>query len=106
MTSETDRRLLLSIARGAIVAHTSGVEPTLPPLAGALAEPRGAFVSLHAHGDLRGCIGHVEADEPLAQVVSRCAILACSADSRFSPVDSAEVEAMEIEVSVLGRSRR
>jgi uncharacterized protein len=102
MTSDADRRVLLSIARDSIVAHTHGHVLSLAALAGALAECRGAFVSLHARRELRGCIGHLEADEPLAAVVSRCAVLACSADSRFSPVTSLEVAALEIELSLLG----
>jgi len=102
MTSEADRRALLSLARHAIVAHTSGRTPSAEGLAGALVERRGAFVSLHARGELRGCIGHVEPDEPLASVVTRCAVLACSADSRFPPVTAAEVAVIEIELSLLG----
>lgn len=97
-----DRQQLLSIARGAIAAHTSGRAPTSLPLIGLLAERRGAFVSLHAGGELRGCIGHVEQDEPLGSVVCRCAILACSEDPRFRAVTSREVAELEIELSVLG----
>jgi uncharacterized protein len=97
-----DRQHLLSIAREAIVAHTSGHAASAPPTVGALAERRGAFVSLHAGGELRGCIGHVEPDEPLGSVVSRCAVLACSEDPRFRAVTSREVAELEIELSVLG----
>jgi AmmeMemoRadiSam system protein A len=103
MTSEVDRRALLSIARAAIVAHTSGLvlSPTAAPT-GALAVCRGAFVTLHTRGELRGCIGHLEADEPVAAVVSRCAVLACSADSRFAAVSAGEVAALQVELSLLG----
>ena len=103
MTSEADRRALLSIARAAIVAHTSGLVPS-PAAApsGALALCRGAFVTLHTRGELRGCIGHVEADEPVAAVVSRCAVLACSADNRFAAVSAGEVGLLQIELSLLG----
>lgn len=102
MTSDADRRVLLSIARDAIVAHTNGQVHSPAAVGGAFAERRGAFVSLHSRGELRGCIGHVEPDEPLAAVVSRCAVLACSADGRFPPVSSSEVAALEIELSLLG----
>jgi AmmeMemoRadiSam system protein A len=103
VTSEADRRALLSIARAAIVAHTTGLVPS-PAAApgGALTVCRGAFVTLHARGELRGCIGHVEADEPVTAVVSRCAILACSADNRFAAVSAEEVALLQIEVSLLG----
>jgi AmmeMemoRadiSam system protein A len=96
VTSEADRRALLSIARAAIAAHTSGLVPS------PAAASRGAFVTLHMRGELRGCIGHVEADEPLAAVVSRCAVLACSADNRFAAVSAGEVALIQIELSLLG----
>jgi AmmeMemoRadiSam system protein A len=103
VTNETDRRALLSIARAAIVAHTSGLVPSPAAAASdALAVCRGAFVTLHTRGELRGCIGHVEADEPVASVVSRCAILACSADNRFAAVSVEEVALLQIELSLLG----
>jgi AmmeMemoRadiSam system protein A len=62
----------------------------------------GAFVTLHQRGDLRGCIGHVEATEPLGPVIVRCAVAACSADPRFPPVRAAELPHIDIELSLLG----
>lgn len=102
MTSEADRQLLLRIAHEAIAGHVSGVAP-------ATADPNemsrrlgGAFVTLHKGSDLRGCIGHIEADEPLPQVVARCAVEACSSDPRFPPVTAAELPEIQIELSLLG----
>ena len=89
MTSDTDRRLLLQLAREAIAAHVLG---TAPPIAGSssiLSQPGGAFVTLHRDGDLRGCIGHIEATESIGRVVPRCAVSACSADPRFPAVTAA-----------------
>ena len=83
MTSDADRALLLQLARDAIVAHVGAAPPPAPSLADVCARLGGAFVSLHNRGDLRGCIGHIEANEPLARVVSRCAVAACSTDPRF-----------------------
>jgi AmmeMemoRadiSam system protein A len=62
----------------------------------------GAFVTLHEHGELRGCIGHIEADQPIADVVRRCAASACSSDPRFPAVTPAELGDIEIELSILG----
>jgi AmmeMemoRadiSam system protein A len=102
MTSAEDRALLIQIAREAIAAHvTSGSRPDRP-LAGTLANLGGAFVSLHKDRDLRGCIGHVEADEPLGIVVPRCALAAATEDPRFPPVVAAELPDLEIELSLLG----
>jgi len=53
-------------------------------------------------GDLRGCIGHVEATDPIGQVIVRCAVAACSADPRFPPVTTAELPQIDIELSLLG----
>jgi AmmeMemoRadiSam system protein A len=101
-TAATDRRELLRIARESVLAHVERrVMPPLPT-AGELTRRAGAFVTLHQHGRLRGCIGHVEADQPLAQVVSRCAVAACSSDPRFPAVTEPEVSQVDIEVSVLG----
>jgi AmmeMemoRadiSam system protein A len=98
---ETDRQLLLQLAREALTAQVNGVP--LPPISTleVLARSVGAFVTLHCRGDLRGCIGHVEADEPLGRVIQRCAVAAGSADPRFSPVVVAELADIEIELSIL-----
>jgi AmmeMemoRadiSam system protein A len=102
MTSEADRKALLRIARDAVAARVHG-RPVIPPSAnGDLARPAGAFVTLHNHGELRGCIGHVEPNQPLAQVVSQCAVAACSADPRFPRITASELLDVEIELSVLG----
>jgi AmmeMemoRadiSam system protein A len=59
-------------------------------------------VTIHRGGQLRGCIGHLEANRPLLQAVRECAVAACSADPRFPPVSAVELAGLEIEVSVLG----
>jgi uncharacterized protein len=105
MTSAQDRGLLLAVARRAIEAHVAGVEAAPPPvetLSGAAAVPGGAFVSLHSHGELRGCIGHIESNEPLGRVIARCAVAACSADPRFPPIAAGELADLDIELSLLG----
>jgi AmmeMemoRadiSam system protein A len=102
MTPEADRLALLQLARDAIVAHVTGSAVRRAPGSAALDRPGAAFVTLHRHGELRGCIGHIEQDEPLGRVVVRCAVGACSADPRFPPVGALELDALEIELSVLG----
>jgi AmmeMemoRadiSam system protein A len=102
MTSEEDRQRLLQIARGAIAAHVNRVTVVNVSASPGLERPAGAFVSLHLHGELRGCIGHLEADRSLLRVVRECAVAACSADPRFPPVSAVELAGLEIEVSLLG----
>ena len=102
MTSEHDRTWLLALARDAIAAHTSDrqlVTATSAPIA---ERTGGAFVTIHKRGELRGCIGYIEADQPLGRVVPRCAVAAASTDPRFPPVSLAEVSDLEIEISLLG----
>ena len=102
MTNEHERAWLLALARDAIVAYASDHE-----LVSSTSEPvgrreGGAFVTLHKHGELRGCIGHIEADQALGQVVPRCAVAAASTDPRFPAVSLAEIPELEIEISLLG----
>ena len=102
MTSIHDRQLLLRIAREAIAAHIGGMPAHVPGAVDILARPGGAFVTLHKHGDLRGCIGHIEPNEPLGTVVPRCAVAACSSDPRFPPLAPDELDTIDIEISLLG----
>jgi len=102
VTSDHDRRLLLRIAREAIEAFVSGTPAHVAGDAGVLSRPGGAFVTLHKGGDLRGCIGHIEPTEPLGVVVPRCAVAACSTDPRFPPLAPDELNAIDIEISLLG----
>ncbi|MBO4673947.1 MAG: AmmeMemoRadiSam system protein B [Bacteroidaceae bacterium] len=66
----------------------------------------GAFVSLHEHGHLRGCIGHFGEDVPLHEIVAEMARAAAFEDPRFSPVRHEELEDINIEISVLTPMRR
>ena len=104
MTAAADRRLLLQLAREAIGTHLNPqFESAIrSPQSAILARPGGAFVTLHKRGDLRGCIGHIEPTEPLGLVVPRCAVAACSSDPRFPPVTAGELDAIDIEISLLG----
>src|SRR5277367_3182072 len=100
--SETDRRSLLALARRAIAEAVSLQEPGGSiPGNGILAEKRGVFVTLHARGRLRGCIGVVEPFEPLGESIPRCAANAALRDPRFSPVRVEELPEIEIELSLL-----
>jgi AmmeMemoRadiSam system protein A len=102
MFTDDERHTLLRIARHAI-GHGLGLireEPVLP-VRGALGEPAAAFVTLHLDGELRGCIGYVEALEPLAATVSEVAVRAAFHDPRFPPLTEGEFGKVVIEVSVL-----
>ena len=66
----------------------------------------GAFVSLHKHGRLRGCIGHFGEDVPLHEIVAEMARAAAFEDPRFMPVTADELSDIDIEISVLTPMRR
>jgi len=93
-------RRLLAHAREAIRAHLAGEAGPEGPAG----EPRRAvFVTLRRRSDgvLRGCIGHVEAQDPLSAAVARAAVLAATRDPRFPPVEADELAGLRVEVSVL-----
>ena len=102
LTAE-ERRLLLALARDAIAAHLSSTPLTLPEVAPALRRPGAAFVTLRSRGDdeLRGCIGTLEAREPLVEAVRRMAIAAATQDLRFVCVRLEELPSLAVEISIL-----
>ena len=102
MIEPADRERLLQLARDAIAAHLAGL-PVPVAIWSPITERRaGVFVSLHKGRALRGCIGHVEPDQPLSRAIPNAAIAASSADPRFAPMTSAELADVQIELSILG----
>ena len=102
--TEDERARLAAIARAAVVAAVRGrsYAPPEEALTGALALPGAAFVSLHsAGGELRGCIGSIEARRPLGLDVAENACAAVTRDTRFEPVEEAELASIEIDLSLL-----
>ncbi len=101
------QQVLLKLARDTIEQWvTSRTLPELPDDAPIFREPRAVFVTLHQHGQLRGCIGTLEAREPLAAAVRSSAVSAATQDPRFPPVSPDELSNLEIEVSVLSPLRK
>ena len=103
MLSQEDRRTLLALARETVAAAARGdALPELKEPGGALREKGAAFVTLRSpDGDLRGCIGHLEAVEPLWESVREMAEAAALRDPRFNPVRPEEAGRLHIEISVL-----
>lgn len=102
MTTETDRGLiLLPLARGAI-AEALGRHYPLPRFDEPwLTEPGASFVTLTRDGELRGCIGSLEARRPLVEDVRANAVNAAFRDPRFPPLSSREFSDIRVEVSLL-----
>jgi uncharacterized protein len=100
--SEAERRSALQLARTAVVEAVSNRElPNPIPRDGIFAERRGVFVTLHVRGHLQGCIGVVEANEPLGEAIVRCATSAALEDSRFAPMHVGQLADLDIEISLL-----
>ncbi len=98
---------LLTLARAAIAAYLeSGEIPTYTTDDPVLARRAGAFVTLKMNGELRGCIGHTWADQPLYRVVQRMAVAAATGDPRFPSLTPAELANTTTELSVLSPFRR
>ncbi len=100
----SDQLLLLGIARDAIERAVGAKgEPRVDEgsITPALMEPAAAFVTLHEHGQLRGCIGLMRFDEPVWINVREAAVSAALNDPRFMPLDRSELPDVELEVSVL-----
>ena len=66
-----------------------------------LREPGASFVTLRLDGELRGCIGSIDARRPLGEDVARNAQAAAYRDPRFPPVSAGELPRLQVEVSVL-----
>ncbi len=102
--SPEERAILLKLARQAIEKGVCG-EPLpaldLLSLPLRLREKGATFVTLTNRGDLRGCIGTLEASQPLAEDVREHAIAAALHDYRFPPVAPAELPDIRIEISRL-----
>jgi AmmeMemoRadiSam system protein A len=110
MLSPDEKRTLITIARGSISAALSlpgaGGRPVEEPAGGALATACGAFVTLHIGGELRGCIGYIESEEPLSKIVSEVAVKAALEDPRFPPLTPAEYPRISVEISVLSPPKK
>jgi len=105
--SEDEKRTLKEIVLTSIKDSLNG-KPIAehPSLTATLRQKCGAFVSLHKHGRLRGCIGHFGEDVPLHEIVAEMARAAAFEDPRFMPVTADELSDIDIEISVLTPMRR
>lgn len=103
--TKEERLQLLRLARQAIEAAANRRPP--PPINPAefsprLFEPGATFITLYdENGDLRGCIGALEAYQPLVEDVREHAAAAAMLDYRFPPVRPEEVPGLRIEISRL-----
>ena len=91
---------LLTLARNAIAGHF-GLPHSPAADCPELREMGATFVTLTQHGNLRGCIGSLEAWRPLARDVQENALAAAFRDPRFEPLSADELPFTRVEVSLL-----
>ena len=72
-----------------------------PPHPAELAEARTCFVTLRQAGELRGCMGSLQANSPLAESVALNAFGSAFEDPRFPPLPGRALASLDIEISVL-----
>ena len=104
--SPEERTLLLRLVHQTIAGALRGERaPAGPAPLPHLDEPRGAFVTLHLEGQLRGCVGFVQPAHGLYETVIQAALNAAFHDPRFLPVSEEEAPGLQVEISVLSPAR-
>ena len=107
MLTPQSRASFLAIARASVEAAARGVEPAGPaPDDPALHRPGAAFVTIRVGGELRGCIGHVSAEQPLWISIREMAAAAATRDERFDSIRPEDLPDVKLEISVLSPRRR
>lgn len=105
--TEEERQYLLEVAeqsiRHGLVQHQP---PKLHPerYPHTLQEAGACFVTLHRHGQLRGCIGSLSARRPLIEDVAHNAWAAAFADPRFPPLQADEIAGLDLHISIVGKA--
>lgn len=98
------RATLMAVARGSIehgLAHGRPLQVTPSEYHRDLKAVRASFVTLQIRGQLRGCIGHLEAVQPVVVDVAENAFAAAFGDPRFNPLTEAEWPDVDVHLSLL-----
>lgn len=104
--SKQEQQTCLQVARDSIMhglQHGSPLDVVTINYAPNLQQHLACFVTLHKHGQLRGCIGALEAYQPLINDVAEHAYAAAFQDPRFTTLQQNEYEQITIDISVLGK---
>ena len=102
MLNKEQKNKLLEIARSSIETFLkTGKKLEVKVADPVLSQKMGAFVTLHKHGQLRGCIGNMVGEGPLYLTVRDMAVEAATGDPRFAPVTAEELKDIDLEISAL-----
>jgi uncharacterized protein len=102
-TTPDDQARLLALARRALEARVRRGDS--PAIDVPLEVASGAFVTILHAGELRGCLGRLNANQPLAQLVVELARSVADSDPRFDPVRLEELANITFEISVITPER-
>jgi len=95
---------LLAIARRSIengIGAARAPDIDLDTCDASLKAPAAVFTTLTRNGALRGCVGSLQASDPLARAVATSAYNAAFRDRRFEPLAANEIASVRIEISIL-----
>jgi hypothetical protein len=101
-TAPDKGRLLTALARRSIAARF-GLTLQRPALPEWLFQPGATFVTLTQGGQLRGCMGTLEAQRPLAEDLEHNALASAFGDPRFPALSEGELARTRVEVSILSK---
>ncbi len=102
--SNQARNTLLQVADASIrhgLLHSKPMQVNPKNHLDSLQSIRASFVTLQKQGDLRGCIGHLDAFQPLVVDIAENAYAAAFQDPRFPPLSNSEIDSLEIHISIL-----
>jgi AmmeMemoRadiSam system protein A len=100
-----DQHRLIDLAQRALEARVRQLE--FPEIDGTLVPDvrSGAFVSIFHDGELRGCLGRLNSQLPIARLVAQLAQAVADSDPRFQRVTPHELDGIDLEISVLTPER-
>ena len=100
--NDDEKKFLLKLTRQTIFDFLHNKEPEEREFFSEnLKTPTGAFVTLHKHKELRGCIGYVSGFKPAQQAIADLAVSAAFNDPRFPPLTGDEFPEIDLEISIL-----
>lgn len=104
---EAQQEELIDLAKAAITSYTTtGKIPKYNTEDPAYLRKTGIFVTLRQNGELRGCIGRLQPDIPLYRILQEMAVAAATADPRFPPIRTEEIEQLSFKIAVLSPMQR
>lgn len=104
-----EQEVCLQVAKKSIkygLLHRTPLQLNLSEYSDVLQQELSSFVTLHKNGKLRGCIGALEAYQPLIKDISQHAYAAAFQDPRFPALQDNEYDQIDVEISILSKPEK